>query len=330
MKYSIFINQKAVATHFKDANLDLIDMAVFDYCRDIIASPNVKLERVLFAGKLHTWINYAHLARSMPLLGITANDVVRRRINTLVDAKLLIRYVRRSKTYFTLGEKADLLNFESELISDTPPEKPSQTHIDAQEAPVDSPGVDTCTPDECIKNSAVSEQTKPNPKVGLTPNSEVQPHSSDGVAQPNSGALSLCSDGLSPTEQRDYYNIKIIQSDQNIRIKGDKDAVPAAAYADGLTPLSPKELAFYKLWEQTHCCIVRHFHKERIRLVLEKYSPSETVIEMAIKKNKREDWACEDIVLECNRIPQPRSTAKRLREYVESIRRKQRAAGIVC
>lgn len=305
MKYSIFINQKAVATHFAEAKLDIIDMAVFDYCRDIITSPNEKLKRILRNDRPYTWINYAHLLSNMPLLGITSSDVVRRRINNLLDAKLLVRHVVYSKAYFTLGEKADLLYFDPETPPDTTPKKPAQTRSEAQEAPADGMGDDECIPDGSIENTAVSEQTTPNSKVGLEPNPEDVPDFSEGVPQPKSGAEPNFKDGHTPTEKMGDYYIKINQSDQNSSIKGEG----AAAHADGATPLSPAEILFHSLWEQTHCIGVRKAHKPRIRRVLERYSPSESLIQTAILNNKREDWVCEDIIIECNRDPRYRTTA---------------------
>ncbi|MEK6794909.1 MAG: hypothetical protein AABZ39_09040, partial [Spirochaetota bacterium] len=251
MKYSIFINQKAIATHFEAGKLDLVDMAIFDYSRDIITSPNAKLLRIMHDGKPYTWIDYKHLIDCMPLLGIKTNDVIRRRMNTLVTEKLLCRHIVRSMAYFTLGEKADLLYFDTDTTETPPAPAPENTPQKQKEAQDEVPEVqpeETHQLDLSASNEAENDAYTGNEDASESdtlPNPEVEPNFSDGVAQPKSGALPNFKDGLSPTEKRGYYNTNINQSDQEFKIRGKEDTPPHPSPPQ----ISALEIVFYKLWE---------------------------------------------------------------------------------
>ena len=88
MKFNININQKATIENFTN-QLDLSDMAVYSYCRDIISSPSKSLKRIVVNEQIYTWINYNHLIREMPLLRLKSKRSLLRRLNTLVKTGLL-------------------------------------------------------------------------------------------------------------------------------------------------------------------------------------------------------------------------------------------------
>ena len=51
MKYNIYINQFAVYNNF-GLNLDLTDMAIYDFCKHFIKSENRKIKKVTIKKKI--------------------------------------------------------------------------------------------------------------------------------------------------------------------------------------------------------------------------------------------------------------------------------------
>jgi hypothetical protein len=63
-------------------------------------------------GRPWYWIDYAHLINEMPILGISDQDVLSRRIRKIADTGVLERFVdkkNKSRTYLRFGEKYELL-----------------------------------------------------------------------------------------------------------------------------------------------------------------------------------------------------------------------------
>lgn len=109
MKYHISINQRSVVTN--GLGLDLVDMAIVDYCRDFFHSPKTT-RKTMEDGRPWYWIDYAHLISEMPILGISDQDVLSRRIRKIADTGVLERFVdkkNKSRTYLRFGEKYELL-----------------------------------------------------------------------------------------------------------------------------------------------------------------------------------------------------------------------------
>lgn len=113
MKYTITINQYAAVKNNLD--LDLIDLAIFDFIKDFANSANcVKIntpEGVFF------WISHKLIMDSMPLLGIKSNQGIKRRVDNLINAGLLKKHPDCEKyrqTLYTFGENFDKLLFSDE------------------------------------------------------------------------------------------------------------------------------------------------------------------------------------------------------------------------
>jgi hypothetical protein len=83
MKYYISINQRSVVEN--GLGLDLVDMAIVDYCRDFFNSPKTA-RKAGEDGSSWYWIDYAHLINEMPILGIRDQDVLARRIRKIATA----------------------------------------------------------------------------------------------------------------------------------------------------------------------------------------------------------------------------------------------------
>jgi hypothetical protein len=113
MKYTITINQYAAVKNNMD--LDLIDLAIFDFIKDFVNSANcVKIntpEGVFF------WVSHKLIMDSMPLLGIKSNNGIKRRVDNLISAGLLKKHPDCEKyrqTLYTFGENFDKLLFSDE------------------------------------------------------------------------------------------------------------------------------------------------------------------------------------------------------------------------
>ena len=113
MKYTITINQYAAVKNNLD--LDLIDLAIFDFIKDFANSKNcVKIntpEGVFF------WISHKLIMESMPLLGIKSDQGIKRRVGNLINAGLLKKHPDCEKyrqTLYTFGENFDKLLFSDE------------------------------------------------------------------------------------------------------------------------------------------------------------------------------------------------------------------------
>jgi hypothetical protein len=83
MKYTILINQAHVFNAGLHTSTDLIDWAILDYINAWQANPK--------AARLddHVWINYRHLIKEMPLLGLNSKGAVSNRISKLRHLNLI-------------------------------------------------------------------------------------------------------------------------------------------------------------------------------------------------------------------------------------------------
>lgn len=110
MKYTILINQYAAIAN--GLNLDLIDLAIFDFIKDFANSSNcVKMqapEGVFF------WISHKLVMKEMPLLNIKTNQGLIKRIDKLISAGVLRKHPNCDKyrqTLYSFGDNYDLLAF---------------------------------------------------------------------------------------------------------------------------------------------------------------------------------------------------------------------------
>lgn len=110
MKYTILINQYAAVNSGLD--LDLIDLAIFDFIKDFANCSNCV--------KMHTpegiyfWISHKLILDAMPLLNIKTNQGLIKRIDNLIRAEILQKHPNcelYNKTLYCFGENYELLTF---------------------------------------------------------------------------------------------------------------------------------------------------------------------------------------------------------------------------
>lgn len=127
MKYTIIINQYAAVTN--GMNLDLVDLAIFDFIKDFANSRNCT--KIQTPEGVYFWVSHRLILESMPLLNIKTNQGLMKRIDKLVEAGILEKHPKcdvYNKTLYCFGEKYELLTFTdkaSAMINpvDTPQQK---------------------------------------------------------------------------------------------------------------------------------------------------------------------------------------------------------------
>lgn len=86
MKYNILINQRVIADRFPALNLK--DAALLAFLADVFTSP--RMERFEREGVHYTWVKHSWICDQMPLLEMTTNDAVQKRMRVLRDNGLII------------------------------------------------------------------------------------------------------------------------------------------------------------------------------------------------------------------------------------------------
>lgn len=141
MKYTILINQYAAVTN--GLNLDLIDLAIFDFIKDFANSQScVKMQTPEGA---YFWVSHKLVLEAMPLLNIKTNQGLIKRIDNLINAGILRKHPncdRCRQTLYAFGENYDLLAF---------------ANIDLQ-------------PTTKVDNPQQKLMGTPNESLGITPN----------------------------------------------------------------------------------------------------------------------------------------------------------------
>ena len=105
-QYVITINQKAVVEC--GLNVDIVDMAVFDFMMSYSASP--KCTKVFFENKFYFHLSSSVILERMPMLGISTKRGVCKRIDNLINAGLIERHPNNQeigKTMYTFGSTYD-------------------------------------------------------------------------------------------------------------------------------------------------------------------------------------------------------------------------------
>lgn len=113
MKYTITINQFAAVKNNLD--LDLIDLAIFDFIKDFANSK--KCVKINTPEGVFFWISHKLIMESMPLLGIKSDQGIKRRVGNLINAGVLKKHPDCEKyrqTLYTFGENFDKLLFSDE------------------------------------------------------------------------------------------------------------------------------------------------------------------------------------------------------------------------
>lgn len=127
MKYTILINQHAAVNSGLD--LDLIDLAIFDFIKDFANCASCV--------KMHTpegiyfWISHKLILDAMPLLNIKTSQGMIKRIDNLVKAGILQKHPNcelYNRTLYCFGENYELLTFTENATKistgvDTPKQK---------------------------------------------------------------------------------------------------------------------------------------------------------------------------------------------------------------
>lgn len=103
MKYNININQYAAVTN--GLNLDIVDLAIYDFIKDFANSP--KCVKMQTENGSFFWVSHDLILKEMPLLGITTKRGLVKRIAKLVDAELIVRHesnIEKGRTMYAFGK----------------------------------------------------------------------------------------------------------------------------------------------------------------------------------------------------------------------------------
>lgn len=112
-KYNIVINQKAIVDSAFD--IDIVDAAVFDFIKDF--SHSDKCIKMQVNGKTYFWITNQTIIDNLPILQISTARGLRKRIDNLINAGLLVRSENSqelNKTLYAFGSRYDDYIFTSE------------------------------------------------------------------------------------------------------------------------------------------------------------------------------------------------------------------------
>lgn len=129
MKYNININQYAAVQ--ADLGLDLIDLAIFDFIKDFAHSS--KCAKLNTSDGIFFWVSHELIIEELPLLGIKTRQGINKRINNLIDAKLLVRHEGNratGRTFYTFGENYDRLVFAHSEAAEPSPEPTTEQEFE--------------------------------------------------------------------------------------------------------------------------------------------------------------------------------------------------------
>ena len=110
MQYTITINQLAVLK--AGLNLDVVDMAIFDFIKQYAHS--TKCMKLQTESGNYFWISHTKIIEELPILGITTGAGIIKRINKLIEAGLLNRHPNcdlMRKTFYCFGPMYDAVCF---------------------------------------------------------------------------------------------------------------------------------------------------------------------------------------------------------------------------
>ena len=87
MKYTISINQQAVVS--MGLNEDFIDLCIYDCITSFMFTEQCR--KVTIQNETYYWVSPSLIISEMPLLGISTERGINKRIDNLVEAGLLMR-----------------------------------------------------------------------------------------------------------------------------------------------------------------------------------------------------------------------------------------------
>ena len=108
MKYTILINQKTVIEAGLD--LDLSDMAIFDYIKDFVHSE--RCSKIETPEGLFFWISHQKVISDMPMIGVKTRQGIIKRIDNLIREGVLVKHPdcqKYGKSLYRFGQNYDLL-----------------------------------------------------------------------------------------------------------------------------------------------------------------------------------------------------------------------------
>lgn len=121
MKYNININQVAAV---ELGDIDLIDVCIIDWLRDICVSQSQKIVSKRHKG--YTWISYQHAIDDMPLLGLNSREAFRKRLVGLIEKGYFTCLKVEQKVYVKPSTTVDSLYFNRQPQLTVP-----STHVDS-------------------------------------------------------------------------------------------------------------------------------------------------------------------------------------------------------
>lgn len=122
MKYTIFINQSVLAQYKK---LDIKDGAILDYLIAFCSSDDKSIRQLTIKERgvdyQYTWINYNHLIKEMPMLGIRSKEPITRRIKKIEKAGFIKTFRAPDMSlYIRLTPKIKELYFQNDDTAEKP------------------------------------------------------------------------------------------------------------------------------------------------------------------------------------------------------------------
>ena len=112
MKYSININQKAIVDLGLQDKVDFIDLVIYDFITDFMLCDDCS--KMQIGGVQYFWIKADLIIDNLPLLGITTTRGINKRIDKLVECKLLERCNDNQnlhQSFFKVGKNYNAYKF---------------------------------------------------------------------------------------------------------------------------------------------------------------------------------------------------------------------------
>jgi hypothetical protein len=171
MKYTImgFSQQKLI-----ELDLDLTDALILRWFIDFRDTNKMAPDMNFEDKKVYYWVRYEKLLKDVPIIKISSNDVLRRRLRKMVDKGVLIHYTKKAGgkfSFYNLGEQYKLLIDNNPYDSKVAPSDfkvapydskvgtirlKSSTHTTQKSDPYDSK---VGTKDSSIKDSSIKDSS---------------------------------------------------------------------------------------------------------------------------------------------------------------------------
>lgn len=104
MKYTITINQSALAESGLLHQTDWIEWCIIDYLKDFVLYKDSK--RIRYENEEYIWLNYRHLLLNMPCLKIVSKSAISKRIRHLQELGLIKTIQATDNSlYYTITDK---------------------------------------------------------------------------------------------------------------------------------------------------------------------------------------------------------------------------------